>query len=334
MAITDLNGELLASLHVPTEIWRGKSGFLQRCFSAVRETLNSAGMDAHSIIGTGIAFSGVIDTENGVVLSYPRPGQVEEWRNVPLRKLAEDEFGVPCIIEDSVRAVATTERQIGLGRNLSNFVYIDVGMGAGAAIYIDGRIYRGCNGSGGEFGHVKVEENGPLCQCGGSGCLEAVASCASIIESVRTAIGKGVSSRIAEMAANNLDQITIEMIAKAAEENDSLAYRSLCEAAVFIGAASADVVNLLNPEALIFGGALFRAAGDTIIEHIRHQVRHRAMEKSLNDVTFFLSKQDSGAGAKGIASLIAARLIEPLYHANSKQKANHHLASRNCLAQY
>jgi predicted NBD/HSP70 family sugar kinase len=76
---------------------------------------------------------------------------------------------------------------------------------------------RGSNGSGGELGHMKVEENGPLCHCGSSGCLEALASCARIIDSVRAAIEKGVSSKVFEMVAKNLDQITIEMIAAAAK---------------------------------------------------------------------------------------------------------------------
>ena len=72
---------------------------------------------------------------------------MEQWRNVALQKIIEDEFGVPCLLEDSVGAAATSERCLGAGQSLRDFVYVDVGMGVEASIFIDGQIYRGFNGS-------------------------------------------------------------------------------------------------------------------------------------------------------------------------------------------
>ena len=90
--------------------------------------------------------------------------------------MLEDEFDVPCLLEDSVKAIAIAEKHFGLGKNLHDFIYIDVGMGIGAAILINGNLYRGSGGSAGEFGHMTVDERGPLCCCGSNGCLEAMAS--------------------------------------------------------------------------------------------------------------------------------------------------------------
>jgi predicted NBD/HSP70 family sugar kinase len=316
IVVTDLNGEVLAGCQVKTEMWRGREGVLDRCFKLVRETLNTSGVDQKSVLGIGVAFSGVIDVQNGRILSYPRLGQVEQWRNVPLKKIIEDEFGVLCLLEDSVRAVATSERSLGAGQNLKDFVYVDVGMGVGASIFINGQIYRGFNGSAGEFGHMTVDEDGPLCCCGSNGCLEALATCTTIIETVRVAIEKGVASKTLEMADANPAAITIEIIAQAAEENDSLAYRALSEAASHIGAAAADLVNLLNPQAIIFGGALFRAAPTLLLEQVRRVVRHRAMEKSANDVALLVSPLESDAGSRGMARLVAAELVESIYMNN------------------
>jgi predicted NBD/HSP70 family sugar kinase len=313
IVVTDLNGEILASRQEKTEMSRGREGVLQRCFAMVRETLASAGVKATDLRGIGVAFSGVIDVQHGRILSYPRLGQVEQWRNVPLKKIIEDEFGVPCLLEDSVRAVATSEKYLGAGQGLRDFVYVDVGMGVGASIFINGQIYRGFNGSAGEFGHMTVDEHGPLCCCGSNGCLEALATCTTIIETVRAAIGKGVASKILELAGENPTAITIEIIAQAAEQNDSLAYRALSEAASHIGAAAADLVNLLNPQAIIFGGALFRAAPVLLLEQVRRVVRHRAMEKSANDVTLLVSPLESDAGSRGMARLVAADLVESIY---------------------
>jgi predicted NBD/HSP70 family sugar kinase len=87
----------------------------------------------------------------------------------------------------------------------------------------------------------------------------------------------------------------------------------LSEAATHIGAAAADLVNLLNPAALIFGGAVSRAVPKILIEHIRATIRHRSLEKSANDVQIQASILEGDAGARGAARLIAARLIEHIY---------------------
>jgi predicted NBD/HSP70 family sugar kinase len=313
IAVTDLNGEPLAQRQIATEMSRGRPGVLARCFAQIREVIAEAGLGAHEIRGIGVAFSGMIDLERGMILSYPRPGFMESWRNVPLREICELEFGVPCVLEDSVRAIAIMERFRGNGRNYQDFVYVDVGMGVGATIFIQGKVYRGCNGSAGEFGHITVDENGPLCCCGSYGCLEALASGARIIETVQTALAKGVSSRVLEMASGDPLQITIEMIALAATEGDSLSYRALSESAKHLGAATADLVNLLNPQAIIFGGAVFRAAPDFMLEQLSGMVRHRAMEKSVNDVTLRKAETLSDAGALGMAMITAGTIMDAVY---------------------
>jgi predicted NBD/HSP70 family sugar kinase len=312
ISVTDLNGEILASLQVKTEMERGREEVLRRCFTLTREILATSGIELSQVLGIGVAFSGVIDVQRGWVLSYPRLGQVEQWRNIPLKKLIEDEFNVPCILEDSVRAVATSEKYLGAGIPLKDFVYVDVGMGVGASIFINGQIYRGFNGSAGEFGHMTVDENGPLCICGSYGCLEALATCSTIILTVRAAIEKGVASKTLELAGGDASGITIEMIALAADQNDSLAYRALSEAASHIGAAAADLVNLLNPQAIIFGGALFRSAPKLLLEQIHRVVRHRAMEKLFNDVSLLISPLQSDAGARGMARLVGADVVSSI----------------------
>jgi predicted NBD/HSP70 family sugar kinase len=317
VVITDLNGTIVALRQTPTRMNTGRVEVLDRTFSIVRELIAEVSLDLSQIRGIGIAFSGVIDASRGVILSYPRPGQVEHWKNIPLSTLVEEAFGVPCIVVDSVRAVATIEKHSGAGRTLKDYVYVDVGMGVGSAIFINGSIFSGSKGNAGEFGHLTVDKNGPLCSCGSTGCLEAMACCATVIAAVQHAIQRGVSSRISEFAtAESADpgSLTVEIIAKAAENNDSLALRVLHEAANYIGAAASDLINLLNPEAVIFGGALFRAAPDLLIESIRRTVRERAMEKAANDVTLMVSPLTGDAGARGAARLVSESILESIFH--------------------
>ncbi len=313
--ITDLNGRIVHKSQIESAIPEGRIGVLRRVFKSVHEAIEASKVPRGSILGAGIAHSGVIDTENGVVLSFPRPGQMAEWKNVPLKSIFEKEFKIPCCLEDSVRTMAIAERVFGLGKDVSDFLFIEVGMGIGAAFYFNGELYRGAGGKAGEFGHITVDEDGPLCSCGNNGCLESVASCAAIIEVGRTALERGVDSKIREWAGGDLSQISVELIARAAGENDSLAFRVLQEAASYIAVGLADLVNLLNPRLIIFGGALFRAAPHLLSDPLKRVIRQRSLEKSANDVELKVSSLGSEAGALGASRVISARALEDLYRA-------------------
>jgi predicted NBD/HSP70 family sugar kinase len=313
VVVTDMNGGVVYKEQIETAIPDGRVRVVQRVFECVHKAIAASRISRDAILGMGIAHSGVIDTEKGLVLSFPRPGQMAQWKNVPLQSIFEDEFHLPCLLEDSVRTMATAERDFGLGQETTDFLFVEVGMGIGAAIFIDGKLYRGAGGKAGEFGHITVDENGPLCSCGNNGCLESVASCAAIIHAGRLALERGVDSKIRDLARGDLSRISIEVIAQAATENDSLAFRVLQEASSYIAKGLADLVNLLNPRLIIFGGALFRAAPQLLSDPLRRIIRQRALEKSANDVQLRISPLGPEAGALGAARMIATRALRDLY---------------------
>ena len=313
VVITDMNGVVVYRDQIETAIPDGRLRVVQRVFECVHKAIADSKVSREVILGMGIAHSGVIDTEKGLVLSFPRPGQMAQWKNVPLQSIFEGEFHLPCLLEDSVRTMAIAERDFGLGQETGDFLFVEVGMGIGAAIFIDGKLYRGAGGKAGEFGHITVDANGPLCSCGNNGCLESVASCAAIIHAGRLALERGVDSKIRDVARGDLSSIGIEVIAQAAAENDSLAFRVLQEASSWIAKGLADLVNLLNPRLIIFGGALFRAAPQLLSDPLRRIIRQRSLEKSSNDVQLRISPLGPEAGALGAARMIAARALKDLY---------------------
>jgi predicted NBD/HSP70 family sugar kinase len=313
IVITDLQGHPVYKHSWETGMADGRKMVLARTLKAIHKAISDSGRPRSSFRGIGIGHSGVIDVEKGLVLSFPRPGQMAEWKNVPLRQILTDEFKVPCMLEDSVRAIAIAERHLGFGMGLSDFIYIDVGMGIGSAIFLDGKLYRGPGGSAGEFGHITVDEEGPLCCCGNHGCLETVASCSAIIQSVRAAIERGVDSAVRELSRGNLDRVSIEMIGQAATHNDGLCFRVLNQAVSQIAVALADVVNLLNPHVVIFGGALFRSAPELFLDPLKRIIKQRALEKSANEAQLKISGLASEAGALGAARLISETVLKILY---------------------
>jgi predicted NBD/HSP70 family sugar kinase len=313
VVINDLAGNVCHKLETRTILSEGFAQVMQRCFAIIDKAIKESGVSRDAIVGVGIAHSGVVDSDRGVVLSFPRPGQMAEWRNVPLRDQVEEQLKVPCVVEDSVRMAALAEKQLGLAGSLSDFVYVRIGMGIGACIFIGGEPYRGSGGGAGEFGHMTVDENGPLCYCGNNGCLSALASCSAIIQGVASAIGKGVHSRVQEMAENDLEKISIEMILQAAAENDSLALRVLNDAAMHIGVALADVVNLLNPSVVVFSGPLFQANSGLMTEPIQRVIRQRALEKAANEVKLLVSTMGAEAAALGAARFASSKSIAAIY---------------------
>jgi predicted NBD/HSP70 family sugar kinase len=313
VVVTDIRGTLIFKQESETGIPDGRDLVLSRTIESIHKAIDDSRIPRTAFRGIGIGHSGVIDVSKGLVLSYPRPGQMAEWKNVPLREIMQREFGVPCLLEDSVRAIATAEKYFGQGAGLDDFIYVDVGMGIGAAIFLDGKLYRGPGGSAGEFGHMTVDEHGPLCCCGNYGCLETLASCGAIIQSVRSAIEKGVDSQVRELSEGDLNRISIESIGQAAVQNDSLSFRVLHEAISHIAVALADVVNLLNPHVLIFGGALFRSAPELFLEPLKRTIRQRALEKSANEVQLKISNLGSEAGALGAGRLISETVVTQLY---------------------
>jgi predicted NBD/HSP70 family sugar kinase len=312
VVITDINGNITYQHQSKTAISEGRNLVVKRAFEATHDVICKSGLPKAAIKGIGLAHSGVIDSQNGVVLSFPRPGQMAEWKDIPLKALFQKEFQIPCLLEDSVRTIAIAEKRFGLGKELNDFLYIDVGVGIGAAIFRDGKLYSGAGGKAGEFGHITVDENGPLCSCGNNGCLEAVASCAAIIDAVETAMKRGVDSQIRTLTGGDLDQVSIELIAQAAANGDSLAFRVLQESASYIANGLAIIVNLLNPTHIIFGGALFRAAPHLLTYPIPSIIKQRSLEKSSNDVQLLVSPLGSEAGALGASWLIAEETLEKL----------------------
>jgi glucokinase-like ROK family protein len=313
VVVTDVSGGLVYTHTAETGVSDGREQVLARTLKTIHKAIKDSGEPRSAFRGIGIGHSGVIDVEKGVVLSFPRPGQMTQWKNVPLRQILTDEFGVPCLLEDSVRAIAIAERHQGLGMGLDDFIYVDVGMGIGSAIFVNGKLYRGPGGSAGEFGHITVDEQGPLCCCGNHGCLETVASCSAIIQSVKSAIEKGVDSSVRELCKGNLNRISIELIGQAAMQNDGLCFRLLNQAISQIAVVLADVVNLLNPHVVIFGGALFRSAPELFLDPLKRIIKQRALEKSANEAQLKLSALTSEAGALGAARLISETVLEILH---------------------
>jgi predicted NBD/HSP70 family sugar kinase len=300
IVISDLLGRVLSYQKLPLDVSGEVQSVLDHVYPVIEE-----GLKQHpNVQGIGIAHSGFIDRATGTVLFWPKaPG----WRDVPLKRLFAEKYGLTTVLEDSARTTAIAEQRFGHGRGQLDFVFVHAGVGIGAAIFLDGRLYSGRDGMAGELGHTTIDETGPLCSCGNRGCLEVYASGAAIIDKVRAGLSQGVAC---SLAAKDVHRISLEAIAAAAESHDRLCETVLEEAGVRLGTALASMVNLLNPGRIVLGGTLPRVTKNLLMEPLQRSLRSRAFQRSANRVEILVSNLGEDAAARGACLLTAEEIVK------------------------
>jgi predicted NBD/HSP70 family sugar kinase len=172
-------------------------------------------------------------------------------------------------IEDPARSITYYMKKYRVDPAVQNLVYVFIGKGVGSGVYIGGRLYRGSFGMAGEIGHIKVSENGIRCKCGNYGCLETVASTVSILKQVREGVKASVMTRIADYG----EEITLEALRRAADENDKFALKILEDVGKHLGKALLIVLNAFNPQLVLLGGE-GSLLGHHLLEYIRPIIKN------------------------------------------------------------
>ena len=240
--------------------------------------------DIYAELSKLIEAAGGIDKIKGIGVGAPNgnyyTGNIEfapnlPWKGiVPFAKLMSDRFGVPAALTNDANAAAVGEMTYGIARGMKNFIMITLGTGVGSGIIIDGKVVYGHDGFAGELGHVNVmRNNGRLCGCGKSGCLETYASATGVARSAREILG--TSTKESLLRNTPMDSITSKDVYDAAMEGDEVAKEIFSYTGKILGEAFADFVAFSAPEAIVLFGGLSKA-GDLIMNPIKEN-----MEKNL-----------------------------------------------------
>lgn len=303
--VMDMSAVIISKKITPTGVENPPNVVIDRIINAIDKTLENSKIKKEKILGIGIGMPGLLDSQSGLVLFSPD----FKWENVDLIGPIKEKFGMTVIIDNVTRAMAMGEKWFGLGHGISNYMCINLGYGIGSAIVVDGELYSGSSGSSGEFGHMTLEKNGPLCDCGNYGCLEALASANAITKKAKFLIDKGENTSILKLAGGNADNIEAKTVFDASKQGDVLALEIVHEAAEYIGIALANIINLVDPELIILEGGVARA-GDILSEIIQKVVGRRKMKYAGSHTTIAISELGENAAAIGSASFLLKRLIE------------------------
>lgn len=256
---------------------------------AVRALTPAAGRTP--VHGVGVGLAGVIDREAGLV----RHSTYTHWRDVELGGLLATALDLPVVVDNDVNALVASEQWFGAGRGVADFAVVSIGRGVGLGLVLDGRLYRGSGGGAGEFGHVKVSEDGPLCVCGGHGCLEGLVGEPAICAQASAALGQPVD---------------IETVMEMARAGDASARGVYARAGRLLGTATANLVNILNPSRVVLAGEGTGAA-DLFLEDFEAALRGAVFPPLREDLAVIIDSWDDGAWAQGAASLLLGELFQP-----------------------
>jgi glucokinase len=255
--VANAAGAILGEDVRPTESEGGVGVVLGRMVESARAAVAASGLTPSAIVAAGVTAPGTVDFDQGVLHQPPNlhgPG----WDDgVPLARLLADRLDWPVFLENDANAAAYGEWRHGAGVGLRDMIYLTVSTGIGAGLILNGQLYRGADGAAGELGHMTIDVNGPLHNCGMVGCLEVLASGTAIGRMAHEAVAAGRSEALARLAAQ-AGELTAHEVATAADAGDPAAGEILARAAGYLGVGLANYINIFNPEAIVVGGGVTR----------------------------------------------------------------------------
>ncbi|MCC8112922.1 MAG: ROK family protein [Bacteroidales bacterium] len=270
--IVDARGTVIASSSIKTAKHPKIEDYIDELYNEVtRLIVANDAVDKINGIGVGAPnanyFTGMIENAPNLI-----------WRGaIPLQQLLEDKFQIPVVITNDANAAAIGEMTYGAARGLKDFIMITLGTGVGSGIVVNGQLVYGHDGFAGELGHMIVKRNnGRLCGCGRSGCLEAYCSATGVARTAREFLE--IRTEPSLLRNIPIDQITSKDVYDAAMQGDKLAKDVFEFTGTILGEALADMTVFSSPEAFILFGGLAKS-GDLLLKPLK-----TAMDKSMLNI--------------------------------------------------
>ncbi len=234
--------------------------------SVVEEMIEESGISKKNIHAISSSAPGVIDQKEGVVLFTPNL----PWRNYDIRSSMEKKFGIPFYIGNDVNLGVLGEYKYGVARGYQNVVGFFVGTGMGGGLILNGELYTGNQFKAAEYGHMILDPEGPLCNCGQRGCLEAFSSKQGMSAYIRQQVSRGRESMMAEAVSEGI--FRSKQLKKAIAAKDAIAMEAVDRACHYLAVATGNMINTISPDLVIYGGGVIEALGDLFLTKILAEV--------------------------------------------------------------
>jgi predicted NBD/HSP70 family sugar kinase len=307
VSVEDLTGQIRYERRVFVDNRRSSPGpVLSRLARMARRALESAESQGLLPVGVAVAVPGLVEVGAGTLLRAPNLG----WTRLAVAdELRQRLPGLPIRIENEANLAALAEHWQGNAGDLRSFICVFGEIGVGAGIFVDGELYRGAHGFGGEFGHVTVDPAGAVCACGSRGCLETI-------------VGQEVIARRCgvEIAAGGLVRSVTEELVRRATAGDALVRETLEDVGATLGIALASAVNLFDLDAVVLGGC-FGPLSPWLVESVRHALRARVLSAEWSICEVYPSALGELAAVRGAAALILREVLSAPWSVGERRHA-------------
>ena len=293
------DGDVLT--HVRQRTRGGEGGDpVERLLSVVAEVYADARQQGFTVQGVGIGLPGIVDITRGAMVNDQN--FVPEFKGVPVADRIREQTGLTTCVDNDVNALALGEFRWGRGRDVSSLLMIAIGTGVGGALIVDGMVVRGRDGYTGEFGHLSVMMNGPVCFCGGRGCMCAFVAGAAIEQSAQLRLRTRPDSKLLTLAGGEVTAVTTAVVFEAAAGGDGLARAIVDEACEALAATLGGLLNALNPELVVVTGGVVQSLAP-LRDDILQRATKYALARVLDDSPVHLIPSDKSSSMRGAAAL-------------------------------
>lgn len=293
-------GEVQEKWAIETNILEDGKHIVPDIVTSIKHRLDLYGLTSEDFIGIGMGSPGAVDRDKKTVTGAFNLN----WKETQeVGSVIEKETGIPFAIDNDANVAALGERWVGAGANNPDVVFVTLGTGVGGGVIADGNLIHGVAGAGGEIGHMVVEpDTGFECTCGTIGCLETVASATGVVRVARRLAEGYEGDSSIKAAIDNGDNVSSKDIFEAAQNDDNFANSVVDKVCFYLGLATANIANLLNPDSVVIGGGV-SAAGEFLRSRVEANFKKYTFPQVRQSTQIKLAELGNDAGIIGAASL-------------------------------
>ena len=298
VALVDATGAIVVRHSAETLAREGRAAVMNRLADALEHVASERRTE---IKGVGLSLASPVEPGTGVMYNPPNLGS--EWHLFTPIPMLQERLSLPVYAENDATLGALGEHAFGAGRGCDNMVYMTVSTGIGGGIIIGGNLYTGTNGFGGEIGHMTIDQNGPLDNCGNVGCLEALASGTALSRMAQERIGAGESSVMLGFAGGDIAAVDARIVVQAAQQDDALAQSLMQEVGRSLASGIITLMHIFDPQLIVIGGGLGQNL-EMFMPTIEPEVKSRAMAHFQGAVPVAKSQLGDDVSLLGAAALV------------------------------
>jgi predicted NBD/HSP70 family sugar kinase len=283
VTVADVAHRIVADQRMPLPPDHRADAGLERASLLLTELVDSVEASMSEVLAVGVGVPAPVDPVSGRIVSV---GVLRGWDGVSVPEVLERRLGVPVQVDNDSNLGALAELRLGAARGRRHVLYLRVSHGVGSGLIADGRVFHGRTGAAGEFGHITIDDNGPICRCGNRGCLETFIGAPALLAMLEASHG----------------HLTLPDVISRAQEGDPGCRRVISDAGRSLAVAAANTCNLFDPELVVVGGRLAEA-GPILLDTFRNVLAQRTLPSTAGPVEVVVSELGTAAEVRGALAL-------------------------------